>query len=322
MDVFKRPRDFDDRALGVSLRPYEWEVLLALDGRTPLIQLLHRMHLAELDADEVADELAGKGLMIQCVVTFGEFMRERTHESGLPPTTPPPPPSISFKEAADVPALNPTVASSAANPPVASPPATPPASPAVTPQAKPVGPTSVAALPPLPASPATTLPSASAAAKPGTPAPPSVAMKPPPSPPKPVDKPPISAIIKPPPPRLSFSVKPEREQRPGGPSAKPANATPQVAVGISGYKLKPLFDFIVDKAGGNALPKIAAQLAVYRVFRRVPRELMVADNIHSFSIGDPTIEVHNKQLYDAIVRAIEATFGVKYDASEADRAAG
>lgn len=97
---------------------------------------------------------------------------------------------------------------------------------------------------------------------------------------------------------------------------------PQVAVGISGYKLKPLFDFIVDQAGGNALPKIAAQLAVYRVFRRVPRELMVADNIHSFSIGDPTIEVHNKQLYDAIVRAIEATFGVKYQGGEADRAAG
>ena len=74
--------------------------------------------------------------------------------------------------------------------------------------------------------------------------------------------------------------------------------------------------------GPNELPKIAAQLAVYRVFRRVPRELMVADNIHSFSIGDPTIEVHNKQLYDAIVRAVEATFGVKYQASEADRAAG
>src|SRR5271166_3768780 len=214
MDVFKRPRDFDDRALGVSLRPYEWEVLLALDGRTPLIQLLHRMHLAELDADEVADELAGKGLMIQCVVTFGEFMRERTHESGASPTTPPttppltttlplPPPSISFKETADVlapsspltnstaadPAVTsspagPTVTSSLADPTAASPPATPPASPAVTsavtPPAKPVGPTSVAALPPLPVSPATTLPNAPTA-KPPTAAPPSVAMKPPPS---------------------------------------------------------------------------------------------------------------------------------------------
>jgi len=95
-----------------------------------------------------------------------------------------------------------------------------------------------------------------------------------------------------------------------------------MAVGISGYKLKPLFDFIVEQAGGSALPRIAAQLAVYRVFRRVPRELMVADNIHSFSIGDPSIEVHNKQLYDAIVRAIEATFGVSYSASEVDRAAG
>lgn len=57
-DVFKRPRDFDDRALGVTLRPYEWEVLLALDGRTPLVQLLRQMGLEELNADEVADELA------------------------------------------------------------------------------------------------------------------------------------------------------------------------------------------------------------------------------------------------------------------------
>ena len=97
MDVFKRPRDFDDRALGVSLRPYEWEILLSIDGRTPLIQLLRRMGLAELDADEVADELCGKGLMQPCVVTFGEFMRERgPHEPPTPPSPPPPP--ISFKE--------------------------------------------------------------------------------------------------------------------------------------------------------------------------------------------------------------------------------
>ena len=102
MDVFKRPRDFDDRALGVSLRPYEWEVLLALDGRTPLIQLLHRMGLAELSADEWADELAGKGLMIQCVVTFGEFMRERApHEAAVAVPPSPPAPPISFKEAAE-----------------------------------------------------------------------------------------------------------------------------------------------------------------------------------------------------------------------------
>ncbi|MBV8281137.1 MAG: hypothetical protein JO347_03620, partial [Candidatus Eremiobacteraeota bacterium] len=119
----------------------------------------------------------------------------------------------------------------------------------------------------------------------------------------------IHTTIKPQPPRLSFSVKP------GAP-------LPRVAVGITGYKLKPLLDFIIDQAGGKALPKIAAQLAVYRVFRRVPRELVLADNIHSLKIGDPTIEVHNKDLYDAIVRAIETTFGVKYEPSAANSAAG
>lgn len=119
----------------------------------------------------------------------------------------------------------------------------------------------------------------------------------------------ISATIKPPPPRLAFSL-------------KPGTSMPHIAVGITGYKLKPLFDFIIDQAGGDALPKVAAQLAVYRVFRRVPRELVLADNINSLNIADPTIEVHNKELYDAIVRAIEATFGVKYDSKQAKHAAG
>ncbi|MBV8171496.1 MAG: hypothetical protein JO219_06170 [Candidatus Eremiobacteraeota bacterium] len=235
-DVFKRPRDFDDRALGVSLRPYEWEVLLALDGRTPFVQLLRRMGLDELDADEVADELTGKGLMDQCVVTYGEFMRER---------------ETTAARSADVQPAAPTATNGAA-----------------------------AALA------AATLPS-------------------------PAVEPKLRATIKPQPPRLSFSVKPTS-----------APMMPRVAVGISGYKLKPLLDFIIDQAGGKNLPKIAAQLAVYRVFRRVPRELVLADNIHSLKIGDPTIEVHNKELYDAIVRAIETTFGVKYESNAANTAAG
>ncbi|HME81773.1 MAG TPA: hypothetical protein VKF82_06820 [Candidatus Eremiobacteraceae bacterium] len=249
-DVFKRPRDFDDRALGVSLRPYEWEVLLALDGRTPLVQLLSRMGLEELEADDVADELAGKGLMDQCVVTYGEFMRER--DAVVKPVT-----------------MN--AAPTAAHPHAAA--AMPPAEPISTAQTN--GSTSPAAAP----------------APSGTPL--------------------ISATIKPPPPRLAFSVKPAG-----------SGSMPRLAVGITGYKLKPLLDFIIDQAGGKALPKIAAQLAVYRVFRRVPRELVLADNIHSLKIGDPTIEVHNKELYDAIVRAIEATFGVKYDSNTADKAVG
>jgi len=243
-DVFKRPRDFDDRALGVSLRPYEWEVLLALDGRTPLVQLLSRMGLDELDADDVADELTGKSLMDQCVVTYGEFMREREAVVKPAPMAAAPP-----QTQAQVPAATPSTETISAAPTNGS----------KTPAAAPL----------------------------------------------------ISATIKPPPPRLAFSVKPAT-----------APSMPRLAVGITGYKLKPLLDFIIDQAGGKALPKIAAQLAVYRVFRRVPRELVLADNIHSLKIGDPTIEVHNKELYDAIVRAIEATFGVKYDSNTANKAVG
>jgi len=250
-DVFKRPRDFDDRALGVSLRPYEWEVLLALDGRTPFVQLLRRMGLDELDADDVADELTGKGLMDQCVVTYGEFMREREVGSK----------SVELQRV-------------------------PPPEPVATPVAVVAPPVSNGS--PSAGAPAQAVQSSVAAAEPR-----------------------LRATIKPQPPRLSFSVKP---------TSKPV--MPRVAVGITGYKLKPLLDFIIDQAGGKALPKIAAQLAVYRVFRRVPRELVLADNIHTLRIGDPTLEVHNKELYDAIVRAIESTFGVKYESNAANTATG
>jgi hypothetical protein len=278
-DVFKRPRDFDDRALGVSLRPYEWEVLLSLDGRTPLVQLLRQMGLEELDADEVADELAGKSLMDQCVVTYGEFMRER----GMP--APGPSPAI--------------VASAGPLPPVVAPPTAPTVAPptvAPTPIAPPQTSTALSLdttpamipTPPVPEPPVKSQTNGSIAA---------------------ASSHVIRATIKPPPPRLAFSL-------------RPGAAAPHIAVGITGYKLKPLFDFIIDKAGGDALPKVAAQLAVYRVFRRVPRELVLADNIHSLNIADPTIEVHNKELYDAIIRAIEATFGVKYDSDKANRATG
>jgi hypothetical protein len=250
-DVFKRPRDFDDRALGVSLRPYDWEVLLALDGRTPFVQLLRRMGLDELDADDVADELTGKGLMDQCVVTYGEFMRER-----------------------DVPG-KPVEIQSVSSP---------------EPNLAPVAVVTQAVSNGSLSSDGTAQAEQSAVI---------------------ATEPRLRATIKPQPPRLSFSVKP---------TSKPV--MPRVAVGITGFKLKPLLDFIIDQAGGKALPKIAAQLAVYRVFRRVPRELVLADNIHTLRIGDPTLEVHNKELYDAIVRAIESTFGVKYEPNAANSAAG
>jgi len=285
-DVFKRPRDFDDRALGVSLRPYEWEVLLSLDGRTPLVQLLRHMGLEELDADDVADELGGKGLMDQCVVTYGEFMRERgmpavgpspaiVASAGLPPPSAAPP-SVAPPSVAPPSAAQPSDAPLSDAPPQTSTALSLDTTPAMIPT------------PPVPEPPVKSQSNGSTA---------------------PASSHVIRATIKPPPPRLAFSL-------------RPGAAAPHIAVGITGYKLKPLFDFIIDKAGGDALPKVAAQLAVYRVFRRVPRELVLADNIHSLNIADPTIEVHNKDLYDAIIRAIEATFGVKYDSNQANRATG
>jgi hypothetical protein len=81
----------------------------------------------------------------------------------------------------------------------------------------------------------------------------------------------------------------------------------------SSLAIRPLLDFIVQRAGGSSVPKLLQQLAVYRVFRKVPNELVLSGNLPSLSLTDANFDLQSKELYDAIVKAIEETFGVPYD---------
>ncbi len=89
----------------------------------------------------------------------------------------------------------------------------------------------------------------------------------------------------------------------------------------TGMPIRPLLDFIVQRAGGSSVPKLLQQLAVYRVFRKVPNDLVLAGNLPTLSLTDANFDLQSKELYDAIVRAIEETFGVPYsdDASNVNR---
>lgn len=73
------------------------------------------------------------------------------------------------------------------------------------------------------------------------------------------------------------------------------------------FRLKPAIDFIVVQSGGGTL----GQLAVYRVFMRVPTDLMKRANIHSLSLVDETVEITDPELQQAIMRAINQTMGVE-----------
>jgi hypothetical protein len=89
----------------------------------------------------------------------------------------------------------------------------------------------------------------------------------------------------------------------------------------TGMPIRPLLDFIVQRAGGSSVPKLLQQLAVYRVFRKVPSDLVLAGNLPTLSLTDANFDLQSRELYDAIVRAIEETFGVPYsdDTSNVNR---
>ena len=73
------------------------------------------------------------------------------------------------------------------------------------------------------------------------------------------------------------------------------------------FRLKPAIDFIMVQSGGGTL----GQLAVYRVFMRVPADLMKRAKIHSLSLVDETVEITDLELQHAIMRAINQTMGVE-----------
>ncbi len=81
----------------------------------------------------------------------------------------------------------------------------------------------------------------------------------------------------------------------------PAAATPE-------FRLKPLLDFIISQAGGGTV----GQLAAYRVFLKVPNELLVQSGIRSLNLVSADFVIQNHALATSLLAAVEEVLGKPY----------
>ncbi len=74
------------------------------------------------------------------------------------------------------------------------------------------------------------------------------------------------------------------------------------------FHLRPLIDFIVNTAGGGT----KGQLAVYRVFCKVPNDLLLKSRITSLNLVGDDFEIQDKQLKTRLLEATRSVLGVEY----------
>ncbi|MBW8781541.1 MAG: hypothetical protein JF599_06610 [Verrucomicrobia bacterium] len=103
----------------------------------------------------------------------------------------------------------------------------------------------------------------------------------------------------PPEPAVEVSFSPDFPEE----ASEPAEERPP------GLHLKSVINFIVQHAGGGTV----GQLAVYRVFLRVPAALLQAANIRSLKMVDESLTLHSPELIAAVLRAVRETLHVEYE---------
>ncbi len=74
------------------------------------------------------------------------------------------------------------------------------------------------------------------------------------------------------------------------------------------FHLRPLIDFIVSTAGGGT----KGQLAVYRVFCKVPNELLLKSRITSLNLVGDDFEIQDANLKTRLLEATRSVLGVEY----------
>ncbi|HSI85548.1 MAG: hypothetical protein ACAI35_01425 [Candidatus Methylacidiphilales bacterium] len=152
-----------------------------------------------------------------------------------------------------------------------------------------------------------------------------------------VPLPPAAASLAPPPPKQA-PVKPSFVPRAGVTSMRPPSPAAPISPGfgpqgsartpnsapmsdsaddasvpatfpVDGQKLKPLVDAIVNKAGGGT----KGQLAVYRVFLKVPSDLLKAAGVGKLSLIDQNAAIKDPVLWETILRATMEVAGLEYN---------
>ena len=95
---------------------------------------------------------------------------------------------------------------------------------------------------------------------------------------------------------------------------RPAEAeTPASAAPAEGWLLRPLLDAIVRRGGGG----VAGQLLAYRVFLRVPVELLDRAGLHSLNLAGTDYVIRDVELYAAIRRSMCEVAGMADDSPAA-----
>lgn len=117
--------------------------------------------------------------------------------------------------------------------------------------------------------------------------------------------------------RKKFTASLKRRPSSATPAAPPTGPTPEtVAAPLSpvnetktdSFHLRPLIDFIVSTAGGGT----KGQLAVYRVFCKVPNELLLKSRITSLNLVGDDFEIQDTNLKTRLLEATRSVLGVEY----------
>jgi hypothetical protein len=83
-DMVGRVSDFDQRAQSLTLRPWQWEFLLSLDGRTVLFDIARRMGLEIEIITEAVRFFHEQGLIVVRAVNLEEYRRKMGILDGRP----------------------------------------------------------------------------------------------------------------------------------------------------------------------------------------------------------------------------------------------
>ncbi|HTV73269.1 MAG TPA: hypothetical protein VME66_06175 [Candidatus Acidoferrales bacterium] len=84
-DLVKRTDDFEARAAGHELRPWQWDFVYAVDGRTTLGEVARKLGIEMPLAIELVVWLNEQGLTTVRKVSFEEYRRVKNAQSAFTP---------------------------------------------------------------------------------------------------------------------------------------------------------------------------------------------------------------------------------------------
>lgn len=281
-EIYKRTPAYESEAETIRLHAPQWKLLLAYDGQRSLAEVALSVEVAFSDALPLTDKFLGHGWIEEQPITLNQYLK-RTGAANV---------------SAVGSAVTPAVVLHEPKPETATPPAT--LASAVMEEAVPAFRAAEAtpAAPPVPvASPVPTAPSLVSAMRPASPPP----LVPPPLTPSSLTPPSIKAPpLRPPQVSSAPPVPPLIAISPPTPAPVPVTVAPPVNTVRGPMRLKAVVDYIVSQVGNNSL----GQLVVYRVFLRVPPQLLQAEDIASVHLVNDQSVVKTDELKKAIEASV------------------